>query len=366
MLIRDVGGLVRALLRRAAVPLVLLGLLVLYARGGPAVPTLGAGTLGGAGANRSLPLPSASLHYLLGEGLPTLGGMRPAQGPFGIAGEQIAAIGAYAFLGLLPHDPLSLFESAFVGFGLSPNAAAPASSSLAQWLVELPQPAAAAAPPRHLDQGLQVYGGGTPLVGLYATEGLAAYIGHKASASQPPPTSQDPGDNVLGVVRALGRELARDGVPTVASLQKNDSEGELGVYLKSYAVARSILRAEPQLAILLDVERPTFPEVPATVKTGAGPVASVSLAVGTGANLPEPNAGQNLQLARSLGSYLQARLPGVFRGIVRSPDRLNQQLSPTMLTIDIGGPQATPEQVQAVLPGVAGAIADFLGGAPVP
>lgn len=360
MQLRDVGGLGRVLLRRAGVPLLLLMLLVLYVRGGPALPTLGGGLWSSPSVSRSLPLPSASLHFLLGEGLPTLGRMEPAQGPLGVSDSQIAGLGLYVVLGVLPHDPASLFQSAFAGFSFTHRSAVATPLSLKNWIGRLPQ--AAAASPQTLPGGLRLYGRGTPLVGLYATEGLAAYVGRSASSNAPPPTSADPSQDVLGVVQALGQDLAADGVPTIASLQKNDSEGELGVYLKSDAVARSILKAQPQLAIVLDVERPTFPAVPATVKANGRTLASVTLVVGTGANLPDPHAAQNLALARSLGSYLQGRLPKVFVGIVRSPDRLNQQLSPSMLTLDIGGPEATPRQAAMVLPGIARAIADFLGG----
>ena len=355
----------RVLLRQAGMPLLLLLLLVLYARGGPAVPALGGTGWSGTSESRSLPLPSATLHYLLGAGLPTLGGMRPPAGPFGLGSQEIATLGAYALLGVLPHDPQSLFLSAFAGFGFQGPAQRTAAPSLSQWLQRLPR-SSVRTPPRRLGGDLRIYGRGTPLVGLYATEGLAAYVGRPASSNAPPPTSQDPARDVLGVVAALGQALGADGVPTIASLQANDSEGELGVYLKSYAVARGILKAEPQLAIVLDVERPTFPSLPATVVQSGRRVAGVALVVGTGENLPQPDAAQNLALARSLGSYLQGRLPGVFLGIIRSPDRLNQQLSPTMLTIDIGGPQATPAEVQLAIPGVAQAIADFLGGAPLP
>ncbi len=364
MQLRDVGGLARLLLRRSGVPLLLMLGLLLYARGGPVVPALGGGGWSRPPVSRSLPLPAASLRYLLGEGLPTLGGMRPQAGPFGVAGDQIAALGLYAVAGVLPHDPVSLFQSAFAGFGFTRRGGRRGALSLTQWLGRLPQAAKAA--PRPLPDGLRVYGSGAPLVGLYATEGLAAFVGHAASPAAPPPTSLDPSRDVLGLVQALAQDLAADGVPTIASLQKNDSEGELGVYLKSYAVARGILSAQPQLAIVLDVERPTFPAVPPTVKAGGGKVASVTLVVGSGENLPQPHAAQNLALARSLGGYLQSRLPTVFTGIVRSPDRLNQQLSPTMLTLDIGGPQATPAEARAALPGIAQAIADFLGGAPPP
>lgn len=364
MQIRDVGGLARVLVRRSGVPLLLLLGLVLYVRGGSVVPTLGNSAWSRPPVSRSLPLPASSLRYLLGEGLPTLGGMRPPAGPFGVAGDQIAALGLYAVAGVLPHDPASLFQSAFAGFGFTRRGQSRSAVSLTQWLGRLPQAAAAA--PRPLPDGLRIYGRGTPLVGLYATEGLAAFVGHAATSNAPPPTSLDPSQDVLGVVQALAQALAADGVPTIASLQKNDSEGELGVYLKSYAVARSMLKAQPQLAIVLDVERPTYPAMPPTAKAGGGMVASVSLVVGTGENLPQPHAAQNLALARSLGAYLQSSLPNVFAGIVRSPDRLNQQLSPTMLTLDLGGPQATPEEARAALPGIAQAIADFLGGAPAP
>ena len=364
MPLRDVGSLARLLLRQAMVPLLVLLGLLFYVHGTATVPTLGGGGWMSRDVSRGLPLPTPTLHYLLGDGLPTLGSMHPATGPLGLDEAQIASLALYDALGVMPHDPTSIFESAFAGFGFAPSSRSSGSSSLDSWLGELPK--APASKPKSLPGGMRIYGSGTPIVGLYATEGMAAYVGRPAAENAPPPTSAERSRDVLGVVQTLAQDLARDGVPTIASLQRNDSEGELGVYLKSYAVARSILKAQPQIAILLDVERPTFPSVAPTVLVSGKRVASVALVVGTGTNLPQPHAAQNLALAKSLGGYLQQSLPKVFAGVVRSTDRLNQQLSPTMLTIDVGGPQATPEEARAALPGIAQAIADFLGGAPTP
>jgi len=362
--LRDALALGRVFLRQLALPLALLGLLVLYVRGGVAVPALGGASALRPAPRSGLPLSGASLHYLLGAGLPTLGGAHPSAGLFGVGGGALGAIGLYAMAGVVPHDPSSLFGSAFAGFGVTPRGAAKVGLPLTQWLGRLPKTAATR--PQALPGGLRSYGRGTPLVGLYATEGLQAFVGHGARANQPPPTSQNPSQDVLGLIEPLGQQLATDGVPSVGSLQRNDSEGELGVYLKSYAVARGMLKAEPQLALVLDLERPAQPPTPATTLVGGKRLASVALVVGTGADLPQPYAAQNLELARSLGAYLGGRLGSAFVGIVRSPDRLNQQISPTMLTIDIGGPAATPAEAKAVLPGIALAIADFLGGAPAP
>ncbi len=364
MQLRDLRSLARVSLRQASVPLLFLLGLMLYAHGPAVVPTLAGDAWSSQAVNRSLPLPASSLRYLLGEGLPTLGSMRPATGPFGLASAQVASLSLYALVGIIPHDPASIFESAFAGFGFTPGAAKAGSVSWSAWLGALPK--AAASTPKKLPDNMRTYGSGTPLVGLYATEGLAAFVGRPASQNAPPPTSSESSRDVLGLVESLGQDLAADGVPTIASLQRNDSEGELGVYLKSYVVAQNILKAQPQLAIVLDVERPTFPSVPPTIDANGRQVASVTLVVGTGTNLPQPRAAQNLALARSLGAYLQTSLPKVFVGVVRSSDRLNQQISPTMLTLDVGGPQATPQEAAAAIPGIAQAIADFLGGAPAP
>ncbi len=364
MQLRDLGSLARVLLRQASLPLLVLFALLLYVHGTTAVPTLGGSLWSRQAVSRGLPLPAPTLRYLLGDGLPTLGSLHPASGPLGLDGAQIASLMLYDALGIMPHDPMSIFQSAFAGFGFASRPKQAGPSSLDNWLGQLPKASAGA--PAKLPGNMRAYGHGTPLVGLYATEGLAGYVGHPASANAPPPTSGESSRDVLGVVKALAQDLADDGVPAIASLQRNDSEGELGVYLKSYAVARSILKAQPQIAILLDVERPTFPSVAPTVEVAGKRIASVSLVVGTGSNLPQPHAAQNLALARSLGTYLQKSLPNVFVGVVRSTDRLNQQLSPTMLTLDIGGPQATPQEAAAALPGVAQAIAEFLGGAPAP
>jgi len=360
--LREIGGPFWAIGRRAVVPLLLLAALIAYARGGPAAPTLAQG-----GSAGGLPLPQASLRYVLGEGLPTLGRLQPVPSPLGASGAQAAALGLYGLFGLLPHDPGSLLEDAYAGFGLAPSrrpAGTATRSTLRHWLNGVA--AASAAKPSGASGGFVQYGKGPPLVGLYATEGLQAFAGRAPARNAPAPVSAQASRNVLGAVRRLAQDLAAAGVPTVVSLQRNDAEGELGVYLKSAGVARRMLKAEPGLALLLDVERPALPSGPATALVGGQSYATVTLVVGTGRSLPDPNAAENLQLARSIAQYLAASAKGYFLGVARSPNRLNQQISPTMLTLDVGGAAAQPKQAWRSLPGVARGVADFLDGAPSP
>lgn len=312
---------------------------------------------------QAVPLPPETLRYLLGSGLPALGLAQPVRAPLGASGPRLAAFLDYTFVGIAPHDPETLFSTAFVGFGFSERTTAPTGSSLSAWLRQVGA-AQSPAPPQAAGQVL--YGKGSPLVAVYATEGLGAYTGKKIPAQSPPPTSKDRAKNALGLAQEISKALGDAGVATLFANTVNDGEGELGAYLKSAHTVQALLKAAPSAGLVLDVERPAYPPSAPVRSVHGQKVASITLVVGTGERLPDKNWKQNLAIAKGLGAYLQSVAPGVFAGIAKSPDRLNQEYSPTILTLDIGGPEATPQQAQRAIAYVVKAIAAYLRGGPVP
>lgn len=349
-------------------PLALLALLLLYAHGAPSQSAL-APHGDYAPPPQTLPLPSETLRYLLGVGIPSLGLQSPVTSPLGATGVRLAAFLDYTALGVAPHAPDTLFSTAFVGFGFSSRGTPTQGAPLTSWLSQVGSsavPPAATAKKTNAPQGTILYGKGQPLVAIYATEGLGAYSGKSLAADAPPPISHNLGENALGLAQALAKALGSAGVPTLFSSKVNDGEGELGAYLNSQATAKALLAAAPGASIVLDVERPAYPPTAAVRTLSGKQVATITLVVGTAQQLPDKNWRENLALAKSLGAFLQKAAPGIFAGIEQSPTRLNQQLSPTLLTLDIGGPNATPQQARRAIAYVVQAIASFLGGSPLP
>ncbi len=339
--------------------------LLLFARGGPASPALAPGNWSRQ-PPQALPLPSQTLRFLLGTGVPSLGLAQPIGAPLGPTGTRVAAFLDYTFIGVAPHDPTTLFAIAFAGFTFSHRPPSAPGRSLSQWLQALGGPGAASSPTPRRQAGQILYGKGQPLVAIYATEGLGAYAGRPVPAQSPPPLSRSRGENALGLAQALAEALGRAGIPTLFANTVNDGEGELGAYLKSAQTVQNLIKAAPSVGLVLDVERPAYPPTSPVRKAGGQKVASIALVVGTAQSLPDKNWRQNLALAKSLGAYLHAAAPNIFAGIAESPDRLNQEYSPTILTLDIGGPQATPQEARRAIPYVVQAIAAFLGGTSQP
>ncbi|MDA8347001.1 MAG: stage II sporulation protein P [Thermaerobacter sp.] len=346
-------------------PLALLAVLLLYAGGGAVAPAFATPGNWSRQPPQAVPLPSPTLRYLLGTGVPALGLARPIKAPFGATGARIAAFLDYTIVGIAPHDPTTLFSTAFAGFGFSHRTSAPYGRSLTSWLQQIggaSSPASANKPaPNQI-----LYGHGQPLVAIYATEGLGSYTGRQIPAQSPPPTSRRRSENAIGLAQALAQALGKAGVPTLFANTVNDGEGELGAYLKSAQTVKGLLQAAPSVGLVLDVERPAYPPTTPLRTIGKQKVASIALVVGTSARLPDKNWQENLALAKSLGAYLQQAAPGVFAGIAQSPDRLNQEYSPTILTLDIGGPAATPTQAHRAIAYVVQAIDAYLGGSPLP
>ncbi len=342
-------------------PFLLLAALLLYAGGGAVAPALATPGTWSRQPPQAIPLPSSTLRYLLGVGVPSLGLAQPIKAPLGATGARIAAFLDYTFIGIAPHDPTTLFSTAYAGFGFALRAQSPSGQPLTSWLQQIGG-VQATPPAPQASAGQILYGHGQPLVAIYSTEGLGAYTGKPIPSQAPPPTSAKRGEDALGLAQSLAQALGKAGVPTLFANTVNDGEGELGAYLKSGQTVQRLLQAAPGAGIVLDIERPAYPPTAAVRTAGRTKIAAISLVVGTSASLPDKNWHKNLSLAKSLGGYLQEAAPGIFAGIAQSPDRLNQEYSPTILTLDIGGPQATPQEAHRAIRYVVQAIVAYFGG----
>lgn len=357
-------------LRYFGLPAALVGAILLFivsGSHGTAPATATADAWRRAATPQGLPISTVSLRYLLGEGLPTIGLAEPSGGPLSASTSlKLVAFLSYTLTGVAPHVPQTVLQSAFSGFGFTRGrSGAVHSGSLGDWLTQVDAGqhaggtpgAAPTTPPNDI-----LYGRGMPLIAVYATEGEGEYAGRQPAASAPPPTTANRSRNVLGIAQQLAQALGDAGIPTLFANRVNDGEGELGAYLNSAAIVGQVTRQYPGLELIIDVERPLRPSGPAAVRLAGQRIATMTLLVGTGARLPDDTWRQNLALAKALGAFLARSAPGAFLGIQESPDRLNQELSPAALTLDIGGSAATPKEARAAIPLAVQAIVAYLSG----
>lgn len=232
--------------------------------------------------------------------------------------------------------------------------------------------------------GTPLVGGGVPLVAIYHTHDYESYISEFPGLQPETPEewasvwTTDPERNIIRVGRELARALCERGVTVVHSPTRHAPPmGYFGAYTESRKTAQFILKEYPSIRLLLDLHRDG--EVPRELATatvpGAGPArtaARVLIVVGTGHDeAPQPNWEQNLALAREIHAALEARYPGLSRGISRRQGaRYNQDLLPGALLFEIGSVRNGMPEALRTAQLLAEVLADWLrqklGEAPAP
>lgn len=317
----------------------------------PTVPVQSQGN-----ASSGLSLSDGFLRWALGEGMPTLGLVRPV--PF--AGLSVAGMTGWLFevgTPVVPGDALSILSTAMpsIGAGYTVPASAPGS-----W------PSVAAISPSHPSPSspaiLRI--GASPVVAVYETNSRDSFwwaVSKDSRNTSLTPVSDKSQDTVAAVGRTFARALGSDGVDAVHSSYVNDAQGMLGAYVRSAETARSLLKSYPTVRFLVDVDRSPAPV--GTVKEGSGRAARVSIVVGTSDLLPSPGWTKNLALAKALAADLEYVAPGILVAVATSPDRLNQEILPGgSLTVEIGGTNSTMSEEKTAARFLAQAFSDLVKG----
>ena len=108
------------------------------------------------------------------------------------------------------------------------------------------------------------------------------------------------------------------------------------------------LAEHKNLKLIFDVHRDSLGRAQTTRVVNGVNYASVYWIVGGGNN---PHADQNEALAKKLNEYMEKMYPDLSRGVWKKKaatydTRYNQDLSPNMVLIEVGGPENTMEEVQ--------------------
>lgn len=122
-------------------------------------------------------------------------------------------------------------------------------------------------------------------------------------------------------------------------------------YVESEVTARELVTQYPRLTVLIDLHRDgNVPREYTTAEINGKKTARIMLVMGSNRRLEHPRWQENLAFARELDRRLQARYPGLSRGIRLEAGRYNQHLHPHALLIEVGGSENTREEaIQAVI-----------------
>ncbi|HEY8496360.1 MAG TPA: stage II sporulation protein P [Limnochordales bacterium] len=140
---------------------------------------------------------------------------------------------------------------------------------------------------------------------------------------------------IVEVGRAMRRRLEEVyGIPTCHAVEIHDWPSHPRAYIEARATVQQVLARNPNLEIVLDVHRDAPAGLVATV--GGQRVAQVALVVGANTAM-HPGWRANLAFAQALAERIQDRWPGMFRRVIERPDsRLNQDLHPRAVLVEIG------------------------------
>ena len=319
-------------------------------RPGPTVPVQG----GDAGQGE-LGLSAGFLRWALGQGMPTLGLVRPVAF-VGLKSADLSAWLLETASPIVPGRALSILSASMPALGTGYSTVPPSPGS---WpTVGAISPGKAPTSPDILQIGA------TPTVGIYETMSRDSFswaVSEPVGGAALSPVSDKPADTVAAVGEALTRALAEQGVDAVHSSAVNDIQGMLGAYVRSAETAKSLLKDYPSVRYLIDVDR--SPATVGTIEEGGVRASRVALVVGTSDLLPSPGWKKNLAFADRLAAALEYLHPGLLTSVVESPDRLNQEILPGgSLTVEIGGVTSSMKEEQASAKDLAEALASVVRG----
>ncbi|MBX6394161.1 MAG: stage II sporulation protein P [Alicyclobacillaceae bacterium] len=168
--------------------------------------------------------------------------------------------------------------------------------------------------------------------------------------------------NITLIGARLVEELKKRGVPAI---QTTTDYYPMGDYSKEYTFSRKtvqeMLKRYPGLQMIFDIHRDSDPRPLTTAEIGGQSYAKIRFIIG-GNN---PDHGANEKLAQALKAKLDQAYPHLVRDIWAKRSTTydatyNQDLSPNMVLVEIGGPENTEEELDRSAACLADGIASLL------
>lgn len=155
---------------------------------------------------------------------------------------------------------------------------------------------------------------------------------------------------VVGVGNYLNTQLTSYGFNVFHDTTYHDYPAYSGSYGRSQATVENLLVSHPGTDIIIDLHRDAIADTTyaPSVKIGDEIVSQLMFVIGTNAGgLEHPNWKQNLKFAVAVQKKANELYPGLFRPILISESRYNQQLGKAACIIEVGATGNTLEQSMA-------------------
>lgn len=293
------------------------------------------------------------------EGAP--GYSQPERARLDLARNRGAAVGMYLLTGVNIADPRTFFLGYFsppaqgpvwLGWAYDPNDPefeGPILEPIASEMQKAEGNAVVAPPVA------PVPGAKGIVVGIYNTHNNESYAGDGGSEHR----FGENGD-VVTVGETLKKDLEKNGIGTVHSLQIHDAVEFMKAYSYSVKTASQMTKDYPNMKVLIDVHRDGFPVgVPKRTATVKGEkVSQVLVVIGK----KNPHWQKNEALAKELMALGEKKYPGLFApNISYATDaRYNQHLSDGALLLEFGSQYNTLGEANGAAEAVAEILAEYL------
>lgn len=293
------------------------------------------------------------------EGIP--GYSQPERSRLDLTRNQGAAVGMFLLTGVNVADPRTFFLSYYsppsqgpvwLGWAYNPKDPEFEGPILEPIENSVPKPAgnAAVTPPP-----TPVAGAKEIQVGIYNTHNSECYAGDGG-----PERRQGENGDVVTVAETLKRDLVKNGIGAVHSLQIHDAVNFMKAYSSSVNTATQMLKDYPNMKIILDIHRDGFPPgVPkSTVTINGEKMSQVLVVIGK----KNPHWQKNEALAKELMALGEKKYPGLFAANISYADdaRYNQHLSDGGLLLEFGSQLNTLDEANGAAEAVAEILADYL------
>jgi stage II sporulation protein P len=148
-------------------------------------------------------------------------------------------------------------------------------------------------------------------------------------------TGQIPGD-VVAVGKALVDKLSALGITALHDTTIHDKPRYSEAFINSDRMVEAVLKEHPEIQIVLDIHRDGLQDKPENytrAEVQGMPVAKILFVVGDKDNT---KVEENLQFAQSMSDALEAKYPGVSRGVRVFKSDYSGELHPNSVMVLVG------------------------------
>ncbi len=196
-----------------------------------------------------------------------------------------------------------------------------------------------------------------PLVAIYHTHTAEAFIPNSGVTHRPGGQRGD----IVDVGLALANQLEKEGIKTIHNTTIHDYPSFMKAYGPSEITAQKILTENPSIQMIFDIHRDADKRENVTAVYDGVPMAKITIVVATGQqDLPQPHWQQNHAFAKLIDARLNAKYPGLSRGLQMVEWRYNQHLHPRALLIEVGSQESSKEEAMRSMEILGGVLAEIL------